>query len=229
MSIDATNQALAAYRATAAEINRPQASGAAAGGFDALLGAELQQAVGTLQRGEQAGIAAVTGSIEHPGGRRGGDSSGADLAEGDGGSRPGHHGLPGNHADADLSAMRRPAGRRAMLTDIAVQEVSREAIWVMLKVGAPVMGVALVVGLIVSLLQALTQMQEMTLTFVPKIIAIFLTLLVVTPFMLTTLVDFTQTCLRPDRRRSMSARHTTSSTASRMNRLDRRCCPRSSH
>lgn len=79
-----------------------------------------------------------------------------------------------------------------MLTDIAVQEVSREAIWVMLKVGAPVMGVALLVGLIVSLLQALTQVQEMTLTFVPKIIAIFLTLLVVTPFMLTTLVDFTQ-------------------------------------
>ena len=79
-----------------------------------------------------------------------------------------------------------------MLSDIAVQEVSRQAIWVMLKVGAPVMGVALLVGLIVSLLQALTQVQEMTLTFVPKIIAIFLTLLVVTPFMLTTLVDFTQ-------------------------------------
>ncbi len=79
-----------------------------------------------------------------------------------------------------------------MLTDIAVQEVSRQAIWVMLKVGAPVMGVALLVGLIVSLLQALTQVQEMTLTFVPKIVAIFLTLLVATPFMLTTLVDFTQ-------------------------------------
>jgi flagellar biosynthetic protein FliQ len=79
-----------------------------------------------------------------------------------------------------------------MLTDIAVQEVSRQAIWVMLKVGAPVMGVALLVGLIVSLLQALTQVQEMTLTFVPKIVAIFLTLLVATPFMLTTLADFTQ-------------------------------------
>ena len=79
-----------------------------------------------------------------------------------------------------------------VLTDIAVQEVSRQAIWVMLKVGAPVMGVALLVGLVVSLLQALTQVQEMTLTFVPKIVAIFLTLLVATPFMLTTLVDFTQ-------------------------------------
>jgi flagellar biosynthetic protein FliQ len=79
-----------------------------------------------------------------------------------------------------------------VLTEITVQEVSRQAIWVMLKVGAPVMGVALLVGLIVSLLQALTQVQEMTLTFVPKIVAIFLTLLVATPFMLTTLVDFTQ-------------------------------------
>ena len=78
-----------------------------------------------------------------------------------------------------------------MLSEIAVQEVSRQAIWVMLKVGAPVMFVALLVGLVVSLLQALTQVQEMTLTFVPKIVAIFLTLLVATPFMLATLVEFT--------------------------------------
>ncbi len=78
-----------------------------------------------------------------------------------------------------------------MLGEIAVQEVSREAIWVMLKVGAPVMFVALTVGLVVSLLQALTQIQEMTLTFVPKVVAIFLTLLVATPFMLAVLTEFT--------------------------------------
>jgi flagellar biosynthetic protein FliQ len=78
-----------------------------------------------------------------------------------------------------------------MLGEIAIQEVSRQAIWVMLKVGAPVMVVALVVGLIISLLQALTQIQEMTLTFVPKVIAIFITLLVATPFMLATLTEFT--------------------------------------
>lgn len=78
-----------------------------------------------------------------------------------------------------------------MLTEIAVQEVSRQAVWVMLKVGAPVMFVALIVGLVVSLLQALTQVQEMTLTFVPKIIAIFFTLVVATPFMLATLIEFT--------------------------------------
>ncbi len=78
-----------------------------------------------------------------------------------------------------------------MLTEIAVQEVSRQAVWVMLKVGAPAMVAALLVGLVVSLLQALTQVQEMTLTFVPKLIAIFLTLIVATPFMLATLIDFT--------------------------------------
>ncbi|MEZ5861890.1 MAG: flagellar biosynthesis protein FliQ [Geminicoccaceae bacterium] len=80
-----------------------------------------------------------------------------------------------------------------MLTDLMVQDVARQAIWVMLKVGAPMMLVALVVGLCVSLLQALTQIQEMTLTFVPKILAMFMTLMVATPFMLATLVEFTQT------------------------------------
>ena len=80
-----------------------------------------------------------------------------------------------------------------MLTELMVQDVARQAIWVMLKVGAPMMLVALVVGLCVSLLQALTQIQEMTLTFVPKILAMFMTLMVATPFMLATLVEFTRT------------------------------------
>ena len=52
-------------------------------------------------------------------------------------------------------------------------EISREAIIVLLKIGVPVMLIALIVGLAVSLLQALTQIQEMTLAFVPKIIVIF--------------------------------------------------------
>ena len=70
-------------------------------------------------------------------------------------------------------------------TDII--DVSREAIIVLLKVSAPVMLVALLVGLSVSLVQALTQIQEMTLSFVPKIIVIFLSLLLFLPFMMTTL------------------------------------------
>jgi flagellar biosynthetic protein FliQ len=73
-----------------------------------------------------------------------------------------------------------------------VLEIGREAIWVSIQIGAPVMGVALVVGLAISLVQALTQIQEMTLTFVPKILVIFLSLLIFLPFMLSTLTAFTE-------------------------------------
>ena len=71
-----------------------------------------------------------------------------------------------------------------------VLEVSRQAVIVMLKVGAPVLGMALLVGLVVSLFQALTQIQEMTLSFVPKILVIFVSLLVLMPFMLSTMTAF---------------------------------------
>ena len=70
--------------------------------------------------------------------------------------------------------------------------ISRDAIIVSLKLGGPVMLISLVVGLVVSLFQALTQIQEMTLTYVPKIVAILLTLLVTLPFMLATLQTFTE-------------------------------------
>ncbi|MEQ1888974.1 MAG: flagellar biosynthesis protein FliQ [Alphaproteobacteria bacterium] len=64
-----------------------------------------------------------------------------------------------------------------------VMDVARDAIIVMLQVSTPVMLVGLVVGLVIALFQALTQIQEMTLTFVPKIIAIFASLLLFMPFM----------------------------------------------
>ncbi len=70
-------------------------------------------------------------------------------------------------------------------------EISRQAIIVLLKMGVPVMLIALIVGLSVSLLQALTQIQEMTLAFVPKIIVIFASLLLFLPFMMSTLTNFT--------------------------------------
>jgi flagellar biosynthetic protein FliQ len=73
-----------------------------------------------------------------------------------------------------------------------VLDVARDAIFVTLKVGAPIMGVALLVGLIVSLLQALTQIQEMTLAFVPKILVIFVSILLFLPFMLSTLTGFAE-------------------------------------
>ena len=78
------------------------------------------------------------------------------------------------------------------MTPADVIEVGRDALIVLLKIGAPVLLVALVVGLAISLIQALTQIQEMTLAFVPKIVVIFLALMLFMPFMLTTLTTFTQ-------------------------------------
>lgn len=71
-----------------------------------------------------------------------------------------------------------------------VLDISRDAIWVMLQMATPIMLMALGVGLTIALLQALTQVQEMTLVFVPKIIAIFLSLIVLLPFMGRTLGEF---------------------------------------
>jgi flagellar biosynthetic protein FliQ len=76
------------------------------------------------------------------------------------------------------------------MTPVEVVDIGRDAIWVLLKVAAPVMLIALGVGLIISLFQALTQMQEMTLAFVPKIIAIFVALIVLAPFMIGELTGF---------------------------------------
>jgi flagellar biosynthetic protein FliQ len=62
-------------------------------------------------------------------------------------------------------------------------DVARDAIETLIIVAAPLMLVGLVVGVIISLLQALTQIQETTLVFVPKILAIFLAMLIALPFM----------------------------------------------
>jgi len=61
-------------------------------------------------------------------------------------------------------------------------DIGKESIYVLLKISLPLMLVALVVGLTVSLFQALTQIQEMTLSFVPKIIAIFLSMIIFLPY-----------------------------------------------
>ncbi|MBL8655289.1 MAG: flagellar biosynthesis protein FliQ [Alphaproteobacteria bacterium] len=70
--------------------------------------------------------------------------------------------------------------------------ISREAVWVMLKIAAPLMLTALVVGLIISLFQALTQLQEQTLTFVPKILILLAVFVLTIPFMSNTLIEFTR-------------------------------------
>lgn len=69
------------------------------------------------------------------------------------------------------------------MTGATVLDLAREGIWVMILVAAPMMIVGLVVGVVIALFQALTQIQEMTLVFVPKILAIFVTMLLALPFM----------------------------------------------
>ena len=64
-----------------------------------------------------------------------------------------------------------------------VLDLARTAIWVTIKIAAPVMLAGLAVGFLVSLFQALTQIQEQTLVFVPKIVAVFAALLLFLPFM----------------------------------------------
>jgi flagellar biosynthetic protein FliQ len=73
----------------------------------------------------------------------------------------------------------------AMLLDIA-----RNSMMVMVKLAAPPLLTSLAVGLIISIFQTVTQIQEQTLTFVPKVIAIFLIILIFLPFMLHSLTDF---------------------------------------
>ncbi|MEW5886224.1 MAG: flagellar biosynthesis protein FliQ [Pseudomonadota bacterium] len=72
----------------------------------------------------------------------------------------------------------------------AALAVGQNALFILLAVAAPLLGVILAVGLVVSLFQALTQINEATLSFVPKIVAAVVVFAVAGPWMLTTLVDF---------------------------------------
>lgn len=69
------------------------------------------------------------------------------------------------------------------MTGAEVLDIAREGIWVLIIVSAPMMLVGLAMGVVIALFQALTQIQEMTLVFVPKILAIFVTMLLTLPFM----------------------------------------------
>lgn len=76
------------------------------------------------------------------------------------------------------------------MTALEVLDVGQDAIFTLIKVILPIMLVALSVGVMISLFQALTQMQEVTLAFVPKIIAVFVSLTLLLPYMLQVLLDF---------------------------------------
>ena len=79
------------------------------------------------------------------------------------------------------------------MDEVAVLEVGRDALVVILKTSGPIMMVGLILGMIIALFKALTTIQEMTLTFVPKIIAIFISIVIFLPFMMTTVIEFAYT------------------------------------
>ncbi|MFZ8831009.1 MAG: flagellar biosynthesis protein FliQ [Thermodesulfobacteriaceae bacterium] len=77
------------------------------------------------------------------------------------------------------------------MTDAMIIGLAKEAIKITLILSLPLLTTALIVGLVISILQAVTQIQEMTLTFVPKILAMILVFFFTLPWMLKTLTDFT--------------------------------------
>ena len=76
------------------------------------------------------------------------------------------------------------------MTEEQVLDFASEAVFALLKISAPIMLIGLAVGLTIAIFQALTQVQEVTLTFVPKIIVIFIALIPLLPFMLDVLQTF---------------------------------------
>ena len=101
---------------------------------------------------------------------------------------------PAKHAYRRSNGVRDQANlRQNAMTAGEILDLGAEAIWTMLAMAAPVMLIGLAIGVIIALLQALTQVQEMTLVFVPKIIAIFLALLMFLPLMGALLASFMQT------------------------------------
>lgn len=81
-----------------------------------------------------------------------------------------------------------------MSSDFAL-ELGNEMLWVAIMIAAPVLGLSMLVGLVISIFQVVTQVQEMSLTFVPKVLTVALTLIVFGPWMLTLLVRFSSTVI----------------------------------
>lgn len=76
------------------------------------------------------------------------------------------------------------------MTQELVMQIFTEAVWLAFKLGVPLLIVGMLVGLIIAILQAATQVHEQTLTFAPKVIVVALTLLALGPWMLNSLIDF---------------------------------------
>lgn len=78
------------------------------------------------------------------------------------------------------------------MTEGDVLFIAKEALMVVLITSAPMLGIALVVGIVISIFQSVTQIQEATLAFVPKIVAVFVAILIFGPWMLKLITEFTQ-------------------------------------
>ena len=78
-----------------------------------------------------------------------------------------------------------------MTGDMAVQ-IGRDALMMVMLISAPMLGLGLIVGVLVSIFQATTQIQEQTLAFIPKIIAVFVAILVFGPWILNMMIDYTR-------------------------------------
>lgn len=76
------------------------------------------------------------------------------------------------------------------MNEAVVLGLAKESLTVALLIGAPILGASLVIGVIVSIFQAVTQVNEMTLTFVPKLLGVFVAMLVFGPWMMQTLLGF---------------------------------------
>lgn len=81
-------------------------------------------------------------------------------------------------------------GKLIFMNQNEIIDISREAIMLVIQIGLPVMGVGLIVGVSIALIQALTQVQEITLVFVPKIISIFLAIFIFLPGFATVMIAF---------------------------------------
>ncbi len=79
--------------------------------------------------------------------------------------------------------------------DIEIAAALREMLWVMLKHGSPLLVLALLIGLVVSLVQAVTQINEATLVFLPKLLVLGGAMAMLGPFMASTLVEYTRTLM----------------------------------
>jgi flagellar biosynthetic protein FliQ len=77
------------------------------------------------------------------------------------------------------------------MTQEAIVDIARETLWVIIKTSAPMLLVSLIVGLVISIFQTVTSIQEQTLTFVPKLLAIFIVIILCGSWIMNTIAEYT--------------------------------------